>query len=135
MKFVDLWESSKHLSPAEQQKWLRHELLRRLGECGARLAHKGHGGPDRIVLGIAEYAHEDLRMLDSVCDAASALGVAVEVFLMTECKSQSEIEEYVPAVGPVFQSPVTGIWRAGYLYGSGSGPTARALLRKELHLP
>ena len=135
MRFVDLWENSKHMNPAVQQEWLRQEIPKRLSEGGVRLAQKGAGAPDRIVVGIAEYAREDLQLLDNASVAASALGVILEVFLMTACRSQSEIEEYVPHVGPVFQSPVVGVWKAGTLKESASGHAARALLRKELQLP
>ena len=135
MTFIDIWHSSEKLSPGEQQKWLRQEIPKRLLASGARLARKGPGAPDRVVVGIAEYSREDLQLLDSVCAAASAQGVLLEVFILTECRSQREIEEYVPGVGPVFQSPVAGVWTAGSLRESGSGYVARALLRTALRLP
>jgi len=134
MKFADLLENSKHMSPATQQRWLKKEIPTRMSEAGVRLAQKGSGAPDRIVMGIAEYVPDELRLLDSVCKATSDLGLVLEVFLMTDC-SQEEIEEYLPGVGRVFQSPIVGIWKAGTLKESGSGHAARALLRKDLRLP
>ncbi len=123
------------MNPGAQQTWIKQQLPIGLAAAGVPLAQKGTGAPDRIVMGVAEYSGDDLQMLDSVCAAASAIGVVLEVFLITDCKSQAEIEEYVPGVRTVFHSPVVGIWKAGSLTESSSGHAGRVLLRKELRLP
>src|SRR5262245_27456203 len=133
MSFRDLWEQSKkRVHPRDQQEWLRNELPKRLGQAGIQTAKPGGGASDRIVLGITEYNREDLLLLDSVQTASSSVGLVLEVFLLTECKSQSAIDGYVPGIGPVYQSPVVGIWKVGALVDSGSGHAAKELLQSEL---
>lgn len=132
MKFLELWNRSVHMDVSTQQAWLKAELSLMLLAAGVRAARKGPGVPDRMVIGIAEYARSDFELLDVVCPAVLSLGVTMEFFLCTDCQSLGEINEYVPDTGPVFHSPIVGIWRAGVLEEVASGYTARELIHREL---
>jgi hypothetical protein len=61
----------------------------------------------------------DLNLLDRVCEALK--GNQLDMFILTECKSQSEIEGFVAGVGLVYHSPVVGVWEEGRLTASVSG--------------
>jgi hypothetical protein len=52
----------------------------------------------------------------------------VEVFDVQDCTGQSDFEQYVPGIAPVFQTPVVGIWENGKLIAKGSGRAGRDLV-------
>jgi hypothetical protein len=45
----------------------------------------------------------------------------LDIFMLDDCKSQSELEAFIPGVTPVFHSPVIGIWQHGTLVAKADG--------------
>ena len=73
----------------------------------------------RFLIGATEWSPRDLNLLDSVCDTLK--GDQLDLFILSECKSQSEIEGFVAGIAPVYHSPVVGVWEDGRLMASASG--------------
>jgi hypothetical protein len=80
----------------------------------------------RFLIGITQYSPRDLNLLDCACEALE--GNQLDMFILSQCKSQSEIEDFITGIGPVYHSPVVGVWEDGYLTTSGSGWNAIQLL-------
>src|SRR5258707_8256996 len=111
MKFVDLFDCSKHLYGDELQRSIRPVLLQLARENGFKTWAIGDGIPAdgrRLLIGVAEYSRYDFELLDAVC--GSHKFKFLDIFMLSDCKSQSEIEAYIPGVARVFHSPVAGIW-------------------------
>jgi hypothetical protein len=128
MTFTELLTESAGIGPAEQQVRILSRLPTRAQERGMRAWKPGDGIPTRgrrFLIGVEPFSSE-LSLLDSVCEALK--GDQLDVFTLRECKSQSEIEDFIPGIAPVYQSPVVGIWQDGRLAASGSGWNAIQLL-------
>ena len=126
MRFERLLDES---APSSRSSGLKARLREEL-EAAGLLLHDGDTArePDRLVLGVAEYVSEDLRLLDRIVDVASTRGIPVRVFLLTDCTSQDDIARLIPGIGPVFNPPVVGIWRGGELTIHASGHAARRIV-------
>jgi hypothetical protein len=158
--FQDLHLSYQHLSPGEQQAAVEREL--------PALVSKGplhwlspesppSGAAERLVLGVAPYSKDDMRLLDLVRQAVLkecsprrggrlqpetpgreppvAPGpLRVEVFSVLACKTHQDFEKYIPGIGKVYQTPVVGYWVDGVLREKCWGAPARALVARLLGL-
>jgi len=133
MKLVDLFFESMHMLPGDQQQYVISQFSKRVQDSGMKLWEPGdsiqHRGK-RFLIGVAEFSREDLELLDALFELSD--GSQLDVFMLSKCKSQSDIERYVPDVGPVYQSPVVGIWEDGILVAKASGWQAKQILTKEI---
>jgi hypothetical protein len=110
------------MAPAEQQAYILSALPARAREKGMRVWKLEDGIPTRgrrFLIGVTEYSRRDLNLLDGVCGTLK--GNQLDMFILSQCKSQSEIEDYVAGIGPVYHSPVVGVWEDGRLTASVSG--------------
>jgi hypothetical protein len=86
----------------------------------------------RVLIGVAAaYSHSDLQLLDSVSEewSSSGSGITVDVFNISDCSLQDDFELYIPGIGPVFQTPVVGLWADGVLVRKGTGKNAVDILK------
>jgi hypothetical protein len=93
-----------------------------------------------VIIGVAFYSVYDLEFLDRVvaCRQGGRLEQnesAILVFDVLACKAMADFEEIVPSIGPVYQTPVIGVWKHGSLMAKGTGLRAvRSLLSAAIDL-
>jgi hypothetical protein len=112
MTFTELFTESAGMRPAEQQAHILSRLPTRAQERGVQVWKPGDGIPTRgrrFLIGVTQYSARDLNLLDSVCETLK--GNRLDMFVLSQCNSQSEIEDFVAGIGPVYQSPVVGSGR------------------------
>ena len=129
MTFAELLTESAGMGAAEQQAHILSKLPTCAQERDMRVWKPGDGIPSRgrrFLIGVTEYSARDLNLLDSVCDTLT--GNQLDIFILSQCKSQSEIEDFVTGIGPVYHSPVVGVWEDGRLTAGVSGWNAVQLL-------
>jgi hypothetical protein len=128
---TELFTESAQMTPAEQQTYILSALPIRAAQLGMRVWGLEDGIPihgRRLLIGVTQYSRGDLDLLDAIHDAL--LSDQLDVFMISQCKSQAEIEDFVPGIAPVFQSPVVGVWEDGHLTAKGCGWEARQLLAR-----
>src|SRR5262249_50610849 len=89
----------------------------------------------RLLIGVAPYSAADLQLLDATNEVlAQARGepIRVDVFNVLECQSMADFDSYLPGIGPVYQTPVAGLWEEGVLRETASGRAARELIARVL---
>jgi hypothetical protein len=76
-----------------------------------------------IILGVATYAPDELRLLDEVeaTHPQWEKTAKVVVFDIMECKDMVEVRRYVPPFAVVAQTPVVALWEGGKLVASQTG--------------
>jgi hypothetical protein len=85
------------------------------------------------IIGVAFYSLHDLEFLDQVVayeqDGRAEQGAKVIlVFDVLACKAMADFEEIIPGIGPVYQTPVIGVWKDGSLIAKETGLQARRLV-------
>jgi hypothetical protein len=93
-----------------------------------------------LLIGVATYSREDLRLLDLVEEALKhqdGTGPRVDVFNTLDCRTDEDFARYVPGLGKVHQTPVVGVWEKGVLKEKAWGKPARDLVIQicGLHAP
>ena len=93
----------------------------------------------RILIGVAFYSLSDLKLLDALIKKLAKHenpADQIEIFDVLSCKTMMDFERYIPGIGPVYQTPVVGIWDSGKLVLKASGSEGRKLLADQyaLHL-
>jgi len=72
-----------------------------------------------LILGVASFSTVDLQLLDELAqalDGSRADAQRVAVFDLQQCRDQHDVARYLPgAFGPVWNTPVLGIWDNGSL--------------------
>jgi len=134
MKLVNLFFESMHMQPGDQQRYVISEFSKRVEDSGLKLWKPGdpiQNRGKRFLVSVAEFSREDLELLDALSELSDRS--QLDIFMLSKCKSQSDIELYVPDVGPVDQSPVVGIWEDGVLVAKASGWQAKQILTKEIN--
>lgn len=129
MKLADLFFESMHMKPADQQRYILSELPKRVQDVGLKLWKPGdpiQNRGRRFLIGVTEFNREDLELLDKLRELSETS--QLDIFILSECKSQSDVEVYVPGVAMVYQSPVVGIWEDGILTAKASGWEAKQIL-------
>src|SRR5262249_2718711 len=127
--FTELLTESAGMGPAEQQAYILSRLPTCAQERGVRVWTPEDGIPTRgrrFLIGVTQYSLRDLDLLDSVCETLK--GYQLDMFVLSQCKSQSEIEDFIAGIGPMYHSPAVGVWEDGRLIASGSGLKAIQLL-------
>lgn len=132
--FSDLFWSRRELWPADHQHYVEQQFPLVLGQSNLHLWHPGGAVTAegrRYLVGVATWSEYDMRLLD-LLDAALVLvqpgPVRVDVFSLQVCQSAADFESYIPDLGPVFQTPVIGVWQQGVLLDKGTGARAREKL-------
>jgi len=73
----------------------------------------------RILVGAVESSRYDFEFLDLVSGFDEF--EFRDIFMLSDCGSQSEIETYIPGATPVYHSPAIGIWEDGNLVARANG--------------
>jgi hypothetical protein len=94
-------------------------------------------GVRRTLLGVAPYSLPDLQLVDQIREAVqqgACSGEQVQVFDVLTCATMEDFDERIPGIGPVYQTPVVGIWSNGILVEKASGARARQLILEHYRL-
>jgi|SRR6516165_2227405 hypothetical protein len=116
--FHELLDNPQRREPGPLQAFARQLFpsIVKQSHLGQRLP--GSIVPDRgtyVILGVASYAPNELRLLDDV-EAAHprwAANVTVVVFDVMQCTDMDEMRRYVPPFAVVSQTPVVAVWDRG----------------------
>ena len=85
----------------------------------------------RVLVGISTYVPTELRFLDCIAKVKGHFeDIHLDVFELSLCQSQEEIDACFPGIGPVFQTPAIGVWEDGQLTQTGSNVLGRNLLMR-----
>jgi hypothetical protein len=100
----------------------------RLWSPGKAIPAKGK----RLLVGVATWSAYDMRLLDAVAQALrkQPCDLTVEVFNVADCASPQAFDRYVPGIGPVFHTPVAGLWSDGNLVEQATGKPGRELVAR-----
>lgn len=135
MNFVDLFEEARQRvdgSPVDQQNYVRSVLPERVRSAGFKISDMRSSAQERgrrVLIGVSYFSMYDMQLLDAIRNSAKK--DTVEIFMVGECQSQSQIEAFIPGITPVFQSPVVGIWDSETLIAKAWGWQGRQLLVAE----
>jgi len=136
-RFRDLQHVKDHLPPGDQQL-LRSELLPSVvANTRMSMWSPGESFPAtgaRILIGVVTWSLYDLDLLDTL-DQSTFDHDTVHVFDLDSCATQSDIENYIPGIGKVCQTPVLGYWQDGQQLHREQGAAARDWLRNRYTLP
>jgi hypothetical protein len=121
-KFVDIFDGAKGIYGDEQRRSIRPALLRLAQENCFRSWAVGDSIPAdgrRLLIGVVEGSRYDFEFLDVVC--GSDKFKFLDIFMLSDCMSQSKIEAFIPGIAPVFLSPAIGVWDYGTLIVKANG--------------
>jgi hypothetical protein len=79
-----------------------------------------------LLVGVATWSGYDMKLLDVLEQTTTGPNV-IGVFDIADCKSDHDFETRIHGIGPVFQTPVVGLWEDGKLVARGSGHEGRLL--------
>jgi hypothetical protein len=125
-------------SVGESQRDSGNAFWRIVDAAGIRKWSKGDAPPRTgtyVLIGLApSYSVPDLELADAVVEKVlnGSAGAKVEFFDTSDIRTPQEIEQCVPDIGIVFQTPVVGVWRDGTLVDKASGFAGRRLVRRAL---
>jgi hypothetical protein len=132
MTFVELFmKHNRLLAKKIPQRQFLDEMLQQATALGLRIWRRRDATSARgrrILLGVVPWSLYDMEALDAVC--YDFKGALFEIFIVDECGSQADFEDFVPGVGPVWQTPVVGIWEDGRLVEKAWGFEGRQLLKQ-----
>ena len=133
-RFIDLLRKYEHLPPGEQQSRVEREFPEVSAEGPLHWLRPGEARDPsgiRLVIGVATYSQDDMRLLDAVAQAVAnrnGMPIHVDVFSTLSCKTPGDFDAYVPGLGNVFQTPVAGLWIDGVPREKAWGAAARKLI-------
>lgn len=131
MKATELFEAAKRLPPGEQSAYISKRLPDVFLDSEITIWSAETSTPRsgrRTLIGIAPYSLADLQLLDAVAESLSkghAKQERVEVFNILSCADQNDIDQWVPGIGKIYQTPVVGMWNDGQMIYKASGVEAR----------
>jgi hypothetical protein len=134
-------EAQKRPGP-EQHALIVGQCARELEKLAVRVyeIHNLPPAPEsgqRVVIGATFYSLYDLELLDAVMTTlqeSEATEERLEIFDVTNIKTQADFEDCMPGIGKVFQPPVVGIWRDGVLKEKATGRQAAETVRRHYGL-
>jgi hypothetical protein len=88
-----------------------------------------------VLVGLApSYSVPDLELAEAVLERfqAGSLEAAVEFFDSSDARAAEEMDQFIPGIRNVFQTPIVGVWQNGVLVESASGFGGRQLVRRSL---
>lgn len=140
MTFVDLFREGQKIDPLDNGRYASSKAQEVLS--ANEITFRTDLGPTAIengaTVGIAFYSVPDLELLDQLvlaCRSKTGSGSeSVVIFDVLGCKAMGDFELLIPGIGPVYQTPVVGIWKDGKLVEKGTGAKGRMLLSKKYKL-
>jgi hypothetical protein len=133
--FLELHKLNLEPPPAPEQ--LDAHFRERAAMSGLGVWKPGDAIPEsgrRLLVGVALYSADELRVLDVAAEVARRPNSAVrlEVFNTAACRGQEDVNEYIPELAPVYQTPFVGLWQDGLLIEKASGYAGRKLIARVL---
>jgi hypothetical protein len=112
----------------------RGEFFPQLVERSRKLHLWSPGQPtsqtgQRILIGIATWSGYDLALLDLIEDAFTA-PIRIDVFDTTVCRTEADLEGYIPGLDSGPQTPFVGLWENGRLVETAAGSSGRQLVAR-----
>jgi hypothetical protein len=125
---INLYRESRESGhPGEQQGFVRERFSTAL-KPPLSLWRPGESAPsEKILIGVASYSVPELRMIDQLAETLAVRGDGaelVQVFDMASVSSMEELQNYLPAIGTVRQTPVVGVWKGTELFETEWGTSA-----------
>jgi hypothetical protein len=126
--FASLLDSPEGTWPADVQHRAMEELPQRIRDSAWLDPLTSDAQPPAkgayIVLGVATYSRPELELLDSLESRLSVRPnhpVAVLVFPLSECQSETDVQKRIPMIGRVLSTPVIGVWNDGKVVKTAQG--------------
>jgi len=137
--FVELLTTDMDCSVAEQQAFAARQLPILLDESRLNLWTPQDciilKTGKRLLLGIASYSINDLKLLDTLNQAFVNKTLRIEcvdVFNVINGYTMEDFEKYFPGIGKVYQTPIAGMWEDGLLKDISWGKSAVVLINSIL---
>jgi hypothetical protein len=124
--FRELLDNPTRLEPGPLQRDVRHRFPSIIQKSHLEQHVPGSPIPNSgkyIVIGVASYSRDELRLLDDL-DAAYpewANASRVGVFDVLDCKDMNDMRRHLPIFMMVAQTPVVALWDNGNLVASQTG--------------
>ena len=138
MKLVELLKDEGNLTVSELQQSARVRFWELLANSGLKRWRKEDNIPGsmrRVLIGLApSYSIPDLDLAERVINAAhcSASHLTVEFFDVTDVADMADMQNYIPGIGNVYQTPVVGVWEVGVLVARAQGRAGEQLALEAL---
>lgn len=135
MRATELFDLAQRLPPGDQAGYVAMRLEEVLENSPVSIWRRGDLIPhaDRWThVGIAPYSLPDLELLDALLDALrqiSSRAELVQVFDVLACTEMNDLNDFIPGIGKVYQTPAIGVWTSGVLIEKVSGAAARKLIK------
>jgi hypothetical protein len=134
MNAIQLFEEAKRLPAKDQSGYISARIPETLAGSSISVWRRGDSISNvgwRVLIGFAPYSRQDLEPLDRLKETlgrSPSSQDSVQVFDALTCTSMSDFDAHIPGVGPVYQTPVVGIWENGVLVEKASGAKATHLI-------
>ncbi len=122
-------------SPGASQQRAIADFPNAVAASALHLASSGGVLPaegEHVLVAVALYSVEDLALLDALDDrlrsSEAPQPLTVYVLDTSEITSQEGFQTLFPGIGPVYQTPVVGVFRRGALIAKGTGKQGRDVL-------
>lgn len=133
--FSRLLEPLPGESPGASQQRAIADFPKAVAASALHLASPGGALPaegEIVLAAVALYSAEDLALLDALDERlrSSEAPHAPSVYVLdtSAITSQEGFQALFPGIGPVYQTPVVGVFRRGALIAKGAGKQGRDLL-------
>jgi hypothetical protein len=120
---------------SEFQDAKRHQFAEELANSSFQTENRPN--PDRstvyLLIGAATWNNYDMILLDRIepeIGKIDANNLSVAVFDIDICKTESDIDQIIPGLGSVPQTPAVGLWVDGKLVETASGFLGRQLVER-----
>jgi hypothetical protein len=136
MTFVELFREGQKIDPLDNGTYARSKAQEVLSANGVTFTTdlSSTSIVNGAMVGIAFYSLPDLELLDQLVLACGSKtgsdSESVLVFDVLDCKGMRDFEQLIPGIGPVYQTPVVGLWKDSKLIEKGTGAKGRMLLSK-----
>jgi hypothetical protein len=136
--FAQLFHEGQQRNPLDNGQFVRSRAEEALSGGGItfRTCVERLSIQSGVAIVIAFYSLPDLMFLDQLVSVLGAQPNAtmkeeIVIFDVLSFKTMADFEILIPGIGPVYQTPVVGIWRDGELVKKGIGAKGCALLSEE----
>jgi hypothetical protein len=140
--FGELFREGQKINPLDNGAFARLNAQEALS--GSGITFRSSEVPELprngAIIGIAFYSLADLSLIDELVIARRDKNLShsgsesVVLFDVLTCKSMGDFEQLIPGIGPVYHTPVVGIWKEGQLVETGTGAKGRMLLSRLYNL-
>ena len=129
-QLTQLWaDSVRFADPHAQQQYVAERIGAALAVSRLKLYQHGFTtSATRVVIIFAPYVRAELELLDEIESRMN--DIIVEVMDVRSLEGMEHLQQVIPGIGKVPQTPMIGVWREGSLVDSGWGFDARRKLER-----